>query len=113
MQVRKAAAIGFDGEYNATARVAAVIRRPIQGVARQCQSSPRIAPVAATSELMQGRESLRRHPTSRHRAQAGYQRGHEEQVFNAHLLRLILLITGSGGKTSRRRISDWSQCSAR
>jgi hypothetical protein len=34
MQFPKARAIGFDGEHRANAGIAAIIRRPIQGVAR-------------------------------------------------------------------------------
>ena len=46
MEVRKTSSIGVDGEYRARGVCAAALSRPIEGVARENQSSPRPCSVA-------------------------------------------------------------------
>src|SRR5439155_23867669 len=67
VQVRKPRAIGIDGEHRARARTAAIIGRPIQGIARYNQSRPRISSVAA-SETVQDPETRAISIDGEHRA---------------------------------------------
>src|SRR6266700_4074413 len=83
MQVRKARAIGLNGEHCAIARTAAISRRAIQGIARQNQSGLRRSSVAAASKIIQVRENLRGHPAGRYQAETSYQREPGEQNLNA------------------------------
>src|SRR6266581_527352 len=103
MQGCKTPAMRVHLEHRAIARTAALLRRPIQGVARQNQSGNRKNSIAvgiltgrnmpSRRKTMQGRKGLRRHPTSRYQAETRYQRGQEEQILNASFQeRLGLLV---------------------
>lgn len=79
--------------------------------------------VAAVSEIIKGREALRRHLTSQYQAETSDQRGQDpgwapgsagasEQVLDARFHRVdsVELIIGLNGKTPVRWRWNWSHC---
>src|SRR5437870_2441312 len=74
MQVGKTRAIEVDLEHRAIKRTAAIMRRPIQGVARYNQSGKRGRSVGAASEIMKVCEVLGRHPASQYQPETSDQR---------------------------------------
>src|SRR6266404_988555 len=89
MQGSKTGAVAVDLDHRAIARTAAIIRRPIQSLARQKQIAKRMSAVTVgisrsrdCLETIKGREGLCPYPANRNQVKTRDQRGHEGKTDN-------------------------------